>query len=144
MPRTSRESSSAAKSKARSSERAALRSTDPVGVGIRELERHDTAVPAACSGLGNTLAKGRGVHEAVDCIGGTTGLANDELVELDAVARDLEQRGAREGGARGVDEARTVGVEALVVELNVVLETSGVLARAPRPIERGEQDLPSR
>ncbi len=106
----------------RSRERAALRSTDPVGVGVGELERHDAAVPAACSGLGDTLAEGGGIHEAVGSVSDTTGLPDDELVEVDTVVGDLEQRGAREGRTRGVDESRTVGVQALVVELDVVLQ----------------------
>lgn len=106
---------------ARSSERTALRGTDPVGVGVRELEGHDAPVPATCRGLSDALSERSGIHEAVGCVGDATGLANNELVEVDAVVRNLKQRGAREGRTRGVDEARTVRVETLVVELDVVL-----------------------
>ena len=105
----------------RSCERTALRGGDPGSVGVGELEGHDAAIPALGFGLRDALAERRGVHEAVRGVGDGAGLADHELVEVDAVVGDFEERGAREGRARGVEEACTVSVEALGVELDVVL-----------------------
>ena len=65
-----------------------------------------------------------GIHVAVGSIGRGGGLADDELVEGDAVLGDLEERRAGEGTAGAGEEASAVGVQALVVELHVVLETT--------------------
>ena len=122
-----------------SSERTALRGTDPVGVGVRELEGHDAPVPATCRGLSDALSERSGIHEAVGRVGDTTGLANNELVEVEAVVRNLKQRGAREGRTRGVDEARTVRVETLVVELDVVLYMGSIQPSARDSEHWGER-----
>ena len=89
---------------------------------VAYLPAHDAGVPALVLSLSDARSE-RGWFDVATASGISChcGLTNYELVELDAVVRDLEQRGAREGGARGVDVARTVGVEALVVELDVVL-----------------------
>ena len=88
------------------------------------LPNHSASVPVLGFGLLQAACERSGVHKAVGCILGSRGLADDELVEVDAVVGDLEERGAREGRARGVEEACTVSVEALVVELDVVLNES--------------------
>ena len=106
-------------------ERGALRGLDPGSVSVGELERHDTCVPALGLGLVDTSTERRGVDEPVGRIGSRAGLANDELVEVDAVGRNLEHGRAREGTAGRVQETLAVRVEALVVELDVVLRTDG-------------------
>ena len=108
--------------RARSSlERSPLGRADPVGVPARELERHDTTLPARSGRLVDARPQRRGVDEAVRGVGSAAGLADHELVEVEPVLRDLEQGRARERRAGGGDETRTVGVEVLVVELDVVL-----------------------
>ena len=89
------------------------------------LPDHDTAVPALGLGLLHARAERGGGDEAVRRVRRGRGLANDELVERDAVLGDLEERRARECAARAREQARAVAVEALVVELHVVLR-SGV------------------
>ena len=44
--------------------------------------------------------------------------------------RDLEEGGAGEAAARAGEEPRAVAVQALVVELDVVLQTSGSSRRS--------------
>ena len=132
------------------SEGAALRGLDPCSIGMRVLQReavrvdtstpqashplgrerrqthlpdHDPAVPALGLGLLHTRAERRGVHEPVGRVRGRRGLPDDEHVERDAALGDLEQRCARERAARGVDQPVTRRVQALVVELHVVLQT---------------------
>ena len=80
-----------------------------------------------------------GVHKAVGCTLGSRGLADDELVELEAVLRDLEERGAGEGLVGfveepvAVDEEDRAGVEVLlVVELGVVLCGGACLVRGTK------------
>lgn len=115
----------------RSSEGSTLGRLDPGGVGVRELslrfntghitcegiktdlEGHDTAVPTLCLGLVHARAERERVDEAVRGIAGSARLADDELVEVDAVVGDLEQRGSREGATCGVEEALAIGVQAL-------------------------------
>ena len=104
----------------RSRERA-LSGLDPGGVGVGELEGHDTTLPARRDGLGDARAERGRVDEAVGRVGRAAGLANHELVDVEAVLGDLEQRGPREGRAGRRDQTRAVEVEALVVELDVVL-----------------------
>ena len=89
------------------------------------LPNHSASVPVLGLGLLQAAGERSGVHKAVGCILGSRGLADDELVEVEAVLRDLEERRAREGCAGLVDQAVTVEVETLVVELDVVLENSG-------------------
>ena len=86
-----------------------------------DLPDHDTAVPALGLGLLDTLAERAGRHVAVGAVGGRGRLANDELVEGDAVLGDLEEGRAGERAAGLGQETRAVAVEALVVELHVVL-----------------------
>ena len=88
-----------------------------------ELERHDAGLPARCRSLVDARAERRGVDEAVAVVGvgGGAGLSKHELVDVEPVLRDLEQRRAGEGSAGGGDEAGTVLVQVLVVELDVVL-----------------------
>ena len=88
------------------------------------LPDHDTSVPALRLRLLHARAKSSGVHVPVRRVSCSGGLADDELVERDAVLRDLEERGARECATGAGEEARAVAVEALVVELHVVLETT--------------------
>ena len=76
-------------------ERGALDSRDPVRVRVGELERHDTGVPAALHRLLDARAERRGVDEAaVGDVGRGSGLADDELVDVDAVLLDLEDGGS--------------------------------------------------
>ena len=89
---------------------------------MRELERHDAGFAAHCRSLVDALAECRRVDEAVGCIACTTRLANDKLVEFESVLGDLQQRRAGERRTGGGDETSAVEVEALVVELDVVLE----------------------
>ena len=77
--------------------------------------------PALGLGLVDASTERRGVDEPVGRIGSRAGLANDELVEVNAVGRDLEHGRAGEGTAGRVQETLAVVVEALVVELHVVL-----------------------
>ena len=72
--------------------------------------------------LVDALAECCRVDEAVRCIACTTRLANDKLVEFESVLGDLQQRRAGERRTGGGDETSAVEVEALVVELDVVLE----------------------
>ena len=51
-----------------------------------------------------------GVHKAVGCTLGSRGLADDELVEREAVIRDLEERRAREAAPRAGEEPCAVAV----------------------------------
>ena len=85
------------------------------------LPNHSTSVPVLGLGLLQAAGERSGVHKAVGCILGSCRLADDELVDVESVRRDLEERGAREGRTGRVDEAVTVRVETLVVELDVVL-----------------------
>ena len=138
-------------------EGAALRGLDPGGVGVGELSSshiivrpqrtreirkgehaahlpdHDTSVPALRLRLLHARTERRRVHEAVGGISRGGGLADDELVEGDAVLGDLEEGGARECAAGAGEEPRAVGVQALVVELHVVLgESRPWSVRAPK------------
>ena len=90
------------------------------------LPDHDTGVPALRLRLLHARPKSRGVHEPVGGISRGGGLADDELVEGDAILRDLEEGGSGECPAGAGEEARAVSVQALVVELHVVLWTSFV------------------
>ena len=72
----------------------------------------------------HTRPQRRRVHVPVRRVRRGGGLANDELVEREAVLGDLEEGGAGEAAPRAGEEARAVAVQALVVELDVVLETS--------------------
>ena len=104
-------------------ERGALRGLDPGGISVGELERHDAGLPARCRSLVDARAECRRVDEAVAVVGvaGGAGLPEHELVDVKPVRGDLEQRRAGEGSAGGGDEAGTVLVQVLVVELDVVL-----------------------
>ena len=113
--------SSASEPASCSLERGTLGSADPVGVRVRELERHHTALPASSRCLVHARAERGGVDEPVGGVGRTAGLADDELVELEAVLGDLEEGRSREGRSGLVDEAVAVLVETLVVELDIVL-----------------------
>ncbi len=73
------------------SKRTALRSGDPLSVGTGELEGHDTAVPAPSLSLRDARAERGRVDEAVGRVGCTTRLADDELIEVDAVRSNLKQ-----------------------------------------------------
>ncbi len=86
------------------------------------LEDHDPGVPALRFRLVDTLTECSRVHDAGRRIAWGR-LANDELVQVDAVGCDLEDGRAGEGTARSVDQALAVGVLrfTLVVELDVVL-----------------------
>ena len=85
------------------------------------LEDHEAGVPALSLSLVHACGeRGRG-HEAIGSVGGGARLANDELLEVDAVLLDLEHRRARECTSRLSEETLAVGVETLVVELDVVL-----------------------
>ena len=79
------------------------------------LEGHDTCVPALRRGLVDAGSERRRVDEAITVVRvlGRARLADDELVQLEAVARDLEQRGAKERRAGRVDQTVTVIVEML-------------------------------
>lgn len=121
----------------------ALRGLDPGSVGVGELERHDTGAPALGLGLVDARAERRGVDEPVRGISSRAGLANDELVQVDAVGRDLEHGRAGEGTARRVEETLAVGVEALVVELDVVLQAETVSDKEPHETDRWG-DAPNR
>ena len=94
--------------------------------GTTYLPDHDTGVPALRLRLLHARPKSRGVHEPVGGISRGGGLADDELVEGDAILRDLEEGGSGECPAGAGEEARAVSVQALVVELHVVLWTSFV------------------
>ena len=83
-----------------------------------------------------------GIHVAVGSIGRGGGLADDELVEGDAVLGDLEERRAGECAAGAGEQASAVGVQALVVELHVVLQRYRVSLNS-RTEGKGE-DVPSR
>ena len=94
------------------------------------LPDHDTAVPALGLGLLDALAERGGRHDAVGRVRAAGGLADDELVERDAVLGDLEERRAGEGAAGLGQQARAVAVQTLVVELDVVLCTGAELDMA--------------
>lgn len=53
--------------------------------------------------------------ETVRGVGGAARLANDELLQVDPVGRDLEERRLEEGRAGLVNKTFTVSVEALCV-----------------------------
>ena len=91
---------------------------------MTHLPDHDTSVPPLRLSLLHARTKGGRVHEAVGSISRGGGLANDELVEREAVIRDLEEGRAGEAAPRAGEEPCAVSVQALVVELDVVLETS--------------------
>ena len=88
------------------------------------LPDHDTSVPPLRLRLPHTRAERRRVHVPVRRVRGRRRLADDELVEREAVIRDLEEGGAGEAAPRAGEEPCAVAVQALVVELDVVLETS--------------------
>ena len=94
------------------------------------LPDHDTAVPALGLGLLDALAERGGRHDTVGRVRAAGGLADDELVEGDAVLGDLEERRAGEGAAGLGQQARAVAVQTLVVELDVVLCTGAELDMA--------------
>ena len=102
-------------------ERGALRRLDPGGIGVRELECHDTGLPARRDSLVDARAEGRRVDEPVRCVARGTGLPENELVDVKPVLRDLEECGACERRSGRRDQARAVLVKTLVVELDVVL-----------------------
>ena len=82
-------------------ERGALDSRDPVRVCVGELERHDTRVPTTLDRLLDARAERRRVDEAaVRDVRRGSGLADDELVDVDAVLLDLEDGGS----TRAVEE----------------------------------------
>lgn len=118
--------SSASEPASCSLERGTLGSADPVGVRVRELERHHTALPARGVRLVDARPERRRVNEPVRGVARAAGLADHELVKVEPVLRDLEERGARERRTRGGDQARAVSVQVLVVELDVVLRTNVV------------------
>ena len=91
------------------------------------LPDHNAAVPPLRLRFLHTRPESSRVHEPVRrvCSGG--GLADDELVERDAVLGDLEERRAGEGAAGLGQQARAVAVQTLVVELDVVLCTGAEL-----------------
>ena len=109
-------------SDSRSLERSALRSLDPSRVSLRELERHHTSSPALGLSLVNTRPERSRVDEPVVRIGSRPRLPNHDLVQIDTVRCDLEHRRAREDAPRCVQETLAVVVQALVVELHVVLQ----------------------
>ena len=100
----------------------ALRSLDPCSIRIRELERHNTRAPSLRLRLVNARPERRRVDEPVRRISSRSRLPNHELVQLDTIGRNLEHRRARERSPRRVQESLAVRVQALVVELDVVLE----------------------
>ena len=60
-----------------------------------ELERHDAGLPARCRSLVDARAERRGVDEAaVGDVCRGSGLADDELVDVNAVLLDLEDGGS--------------------------------------------------
>ena len=68
---------------------------------MRELERHDTRVPASLHRLLDARAeRGRVDEAAVGDVCRGPGLADDELVDVDAVLLDLEDGGS----TRAVEE----------------------------------------
>ena len=76
-------------------ERGALDSRDPVRVRVGELERHDTSVPTTLDRLLDARAERRRVDEAaVRDVRRGSGLADDELVDVNAVLLDLEDGGS--------------------------------------------------
>ena len=89
----------------------------------KEWTYHDTAVPALASGSSDAGGESRSRHvAAARSIASKRGLANDELAQVNAVRRDLEERRARVLSTRGSEKTSAVGVlrSALVVELDVV------------------------
>ena len=77
-----------------SRKRGALHSLEPGRVRVRELEGHDAGVPALRDGLLNTRPKGRRIDKpAVRDVAQGTGLADDELLEVDARFGGFEDRG---------------------------------------------------
>ena len=107
----------------------ALRSLDPCSVSIRKLERHNTRAPSLRLRLVDTRPERRRVDEPVRRISSSPRLANHELVQLDTIGRDFEHRRARERSARRVQESLAVRVQALVVELDVVLRERSASAQ---------------
>ena len=75
-------------------------------------------------GLLDALAERGGRHDAVGRVRAAGGLADDEFVERDAVLGDLEERGSGECATGAREQTRAVAIEALVVELHVVLWTT--------------------
>ena len=90
-------------------------------VSATHLPDHETTLPALGVGGAEAGRKLGGAHVAVGRVSGSRGLANDELAEGDAVLGDLEERRAGERTARLGDQALAGRVDALVVELHVVL-----------------------
>ena len=99
----------------------ALRSLDPCSIRVRELERHNTRAPSLRLRLVNARPERRRVDEPVRRISSCHRLPNHELVQLDTVGSDLEHRRARKDAPRRVQKTLAVVVQALVVELHVVL-----------------------
>jgi hypothetical protein len=101
----------------------AANGSDPRRLGAGVLPGHDAASPALRRRLRNARRKLGLCDEAVGRIGRARGLADHELVDVDARSRNLEERGTGEGAAGGIEQALAVVVHvlALVVELDVVL-----------------------
>ena len=104
-------------------ERRALRRLDPRSVRVGELEGHDPALPAGLCSLLDALAERRRGDEPVRRIARTTRLPDYELVQFETVLRDLEKRRSRERRSGLRDEACAVLVQALIIELDVVLHS---------------------
>ena len=89
-------------------------------------------MPALRLRLLHTLAERSGRHVAVGAVRCRGRLADDELLEVDAVLLDLEHRRARERAPGLGEQALAVRVQALVVELDVVLSTKRKMKRCEK------------